>query len=225
MLGVVCHYCTEYGETRRDFLARRHSGSHTRNQSPVPSASLPRGPTTDIQDVRGQRHCRVVLFLVRQQQQLSPKETPRNVYSTSTITTSCLVPYMARHSGPSIDAALVTRNTERNKRSRAVEIRSQCVSIRTPGTTPHVFPPLAGIVSSLRPEMPERGPRSDLRLQSDRERTVRPGSVTSFLPRRPRGAYIVVLSSVACKVGRRIRHRGFLVGWYDLTLDPAQAPL
>ena len=28
-------------------------------------------------------------------------------------------------------------------------------------------------------------------------------------------------SSVACKVGRRIRQRGFLVGWYDLTLDPA----
>ena len=118
MLGVVCHYCTEYGETRRDFLARRHSDSHTRNHSPVPSASLPRGPTTDIQDVRGQRHCRVVLFLVRQQQQLSPKETPRNVYSTSTITTSCLVPYMARHSGPSIDAALGTRNTERNIKDR-----------------------------------------------------------------------------------------------------------
>ena len=35
----------------------------------------------------------------------------------------------------------------------------------------------------------------------------------------PRGAYFVVLSSVACKVGRRIRQRGFFVGWYHLNLE------
>ena len=40
-------------------------------------------------------------------------------------------------------------------------------------------------------------------------------------PSRPRGASFVVLSSAVCKVGRRIRQRGFHVGWYDLTLDPA----
>ena len=42
-----------------------------------------------------------------------------------------------------------------------------------------------------------------------------------FLPKRPRGAYFVVLSSAGCKVGRRIRQRGFLVGWYDLTFESA----
>ena len=36
-------------------------------------------------------------------------------------------------------------------------------------------------------------------------------SVNLFLPRRPRGAYFVVLSSAACKVGRRIRQGGFFV--------------
>ena len=106
-------------------------------------------------------------------------------------------------------------------RGRWVEIRSQCVLIRTAGTAPQVLPPLAGIVSSLRPVVRERAPRCDLWLHPDREPTVRPGSVTSFLPRRPRGAHFAVLSSAACKVGRRIRQRGFLVGWYDLTLDPA----
>ena len=38
--------------------------------------------------------------------------------------------------------------------------------------------------------------------------------------KRPRGASFVVLSSAVCKVGRRIRQRGFHVGWHDLTLDP-----
>ena len=42
-----------------------------------------------------------------------------------------------------------------------------------------------------------------------------------FLPKRPRGAYFVVLSSAGCKVGHRIRQLGFLVGWYDLTFESA----
>ena len=44
-------------------------------------------------------------------------------------------------------------------------------------------------------------------------------SVNQFLPRRPRGACFVVLSSGACKVGRGIRQRGFLVGWYNLNVQ------
>ena len=44
--------------------------------------------------------------------------------------------------------------------------------------------------------------------------------MNQFLPRRPRGAYFVVLSIAACKVGRRIRHRGFVVGWYHLSPEP-----
>ena len=40
-----------------------------------------------------------------------------------------------------------------------------------------------------------------------------------FLPRRPRGAHFVVLSNAACKVGRRIRQRGFHAGWHNLIFE------
>ena len=66
------------------------------------------------------------------------------------------------------------------------------------------------------PEMRKRVAQSDLRPLH-----LRGYSCFSFgepvLPEHPRGAYFVVLSNACCKVGRRIRQRGFLVGWYDLT--------
>ena len=46
-------------------------------------------------------------------------------------------------------------------------------------------------------------------------------SVNLFLPNRPRGAYFVVLSSAASRIGRRIRQRGFRVGLYNLPLMSA----
>ena len=62
-----------------------------------------------------------------------------------------------------------------------MEIRSQCASIRTAGTAPQVFPPPAGIVPSLRPEVRERASRGDLWLHSDREpfRSPQPGDFIS----------------------------------------------
>ena len=44
-----------------------------------------------------------------------------------------------------------------------------------------------------------RTPRGALRPYSDSEASVRPRSKNVFLPRRPRGAYFVVLSSAGCK--------------------------
>ena len=114
-----------------------------------------------------------------------------------------LVPYVARHSGPSIDAALGT------SKRKEIKDRGRWKADR----------------SVLRYEQRarrERAPQSDLRLHSDREPTVRRSLVTSFLPRRPRSACFVVLSNAACKVGPKICECGFFVGWYDLLhLRPA----
>ena len=62
--------------------ARRHSGSHTGNQLLVPSASFPRGPTTEVHDVRGQRDGRVVLCLVRELALDSSSSRPRKPHGT-----------------------------------------------------------------------------------------------------------------------------------------------
>ena len=78
-------------------------------------------------------------------------------------------------------------------------------------------PPAASTLPSLRPEMRKRVAQGDFRPLSNCWRTVASLSVSLFLPKRPRGAYFVVLSNAGCKVGRRIRQRGFLLGWYDLT--------
>ena len=45
--------------------------------------------------------------------------------------------------------------------------------------------------------------------------------MNQFLAKRPRGACFVVLSNAGCEVGRRIRQRGLLVVWYDLTFESA----
>ena len=84
-----------------------------------------------------------------------------------------------------------------------MEVRSQPASTRNTGTAPQ---------PSLRPEVRKRVAQSDLRLHSDCGPPVASRSVNLFLPKRPRGACVVVLSNAGCKVGRRIRQRGFLVG-------------
>ena len=53
-----------------------------------------------------------------------------------------LVQHMARHSGPSIDAALGTRKRKEIQGSRPVEVRSQRASVRTTGTAPQILPRL-----------------------------------------------------------------------------------
>ena len=60
---VTCYFRPRERLTnlRRDFQVLTQG-----NQLPFPSASLPRGPTTEVQNVRGQRHGRVVLCLVRE---------------------------------------------------------------------------------------------------------------------------------------------------------------
>ena len=70
------------------------------------------------------------------------------------------------------------------------------------------------------PEMRKRVAQGNFPVYSDQQCSNAGRSVNQFLPRRLRGAHFVVLSSAACKVGRRIRHRGFLVGWYHLRLEP-----
>ena len=65
-----------------EHFARRHSSSHTRDQPPAPSASLPKDATTEIQDVRGQRHGRVVLSLVRELARDSSSCRPKKFHGT-----------------------------------------------------------------------------------------------------------------------------------------------
>ena len=71
---------------------RRHPDSCAWKQLPSSSAPLPRGPTTDVQNMCSQRHGRVVLSLVRElaldSSSPRPRKPPRNVHSTSTIKTS-----------------------------------------------------------------------------------------------------------------------------------------
>ena len=90
-------------------------------------------------------------------------------------------------------------------------VRSQRASIRKTGEALQIFPPATSSLPSLRPEMRKRVTQGDLRRHSDHQPSGASRSVNLFLPRRPRGAYFVVLSSVACKVGQRIRQRGSLL--------------
>ena len=107
---------------------KRHSNSYAGNQLPSSSASLPRRPTTEVQNICGQRHDRVVLSLVRELALDGNSSWPWKLHGTifnfsyhdflvvwSKVIEATrlgdfiqpLVPYMARHSGPSIDAAWV----------------------------------------------------------------------------------------------------------------------
>ena len=122
---------------------------------------------------------------------------------------------MARHSGPSIDATLGTRTRKeikdrgRWKSDRSVLPYEQRARLRK---SFHRLPaPYQAYVLRMR----KRVAQGDFGLHSDEQRSNATRSVNQFLPRRPRGAYFVVLSSVARKVGRRIRQRG----WYHLNLE------
>ena len=99
-------------------------------------------------------------------------------------------------------------NTKEDEGPRPMEIGPQRAS-----------PPSASGLPSLCPEMRKRVAQGDFRLHSHQQCSNASRSVFQFLPRRPRGACFVVVSSGACKVGRRIRQRGFLVGWCYLNLE------
>ena len=114
------------------------------------------------------------------------------------------VPYMARHSGPSTDAALGTR-TRKGKKDEG-----RWKSDRSVLRVPQIVPLAASSLPSLRPEVRKRVAQSDRWLHSDCGLPVASLSVNLFLPKRPRGAYFVVLSNARCKFGRTIRQRGFL---------------
>ena len=102
-----------------------------------------------------------------------------------------------------------------------MEVRSQRGSKPTTHTVPRTLPTAASTLPSPRPEKRKRVAQSDFRLHSNCGPTVASRSVNLFLPKRPCGACLVVLSSTGCKVGRRIRQSGFLVGWYDLIFESA----
>ena len=107
-------------------------------------------------------------------------------------------------------------HTKGDTGSRPVEVPSQRASLRKTEEAPQILSPAVSCSPSLRPEVRKRVTQGDFRRHSDHKPSNASRSVNLFLPRRPRGAHCVVLSSVACKVGRRIRQRGFLVGWYPL---------
>ena len=133
----------------------------------------PEDATTEIQDVRSQRHCRVVLSLVRELALHSSSSRPRKPHGTCIQLQSRLLAGVEQddrgdrtgnlHSAPRAPHGPTQRafhrrcsrysHTERNKRSWAVEIRSQCASIRTAGRAPQVLPPPARRSESVLPEV------------------------------------------------------------------------
>ena len=115
-------------------------------------------------------------------------------------------------------------NTKGEKGPRPMETVPHRASIRAVSTAPQIVPPSANFLPSLCPEMRKRVAQGDFRLLTRQQCSNASSSVNQFLPRGPRGAYFVVLSSGACKVGRRIRQRGFLVGWYHINLESTDLP-
>ena len=150
-------------------------------------------------------------------------ETPRNASSTSVVATSLVVwntVIEATRLGDSTQplVASVHRrhpgypNTEEDKVRTLMEIEAQVASIRTVNTAPQVVSPSASDLPSLYTVMRKRIAQGNFWLRSEQQCSNASHSVNQFLPSRPRGAYFVVLSSAACKVGRKIRDHGFLVG-------------
>ena len=219
-----------------DHSERRHPNPYTGNQLTSPSESLPKRPTTEVQKACGQQHGRVALCLVRElaldcsSPQPSKKPTERGfnfnyhdfliMWNKMIDVTRLgnfippLVPYMARPQRTVHRRCPWYPHEKGDAGTRPAEVRSQRVSIRKTGEAPQILPPAASSLPSLRPEVRKRVTQGDFRRQPDHKPSNASRSVNLFLPRRPRGAYFVVLSSVACKVGRRFRQRGFLAGWY-----------
>ena len=99
-----------------------------------------------------------------------------------------LVPYMARHSGPSIDAALATRTRmEIKDRGRWKSDRSVLLH-RLPAAYQAYALKCENCVA-----------QGDFGLHSHQQCSNASRSVFQFLPRRPRGACFVVVSSGAYK--------------------------
>ena len=212
---------------------RRHPNPHTGNQLTSPSVSLPKRPTTEVQKEGGQQHGRVVLVRELAPDCSSPQQW--NIHRTRLqLQLSRLLGESDRcdkvgefHPTPGAVHGTTQRTFHRrclwyphakgNTGTRPVEIRSQRVSMRKTGEAPHKSfhrLPAAYHAYALRCENVLHKVIIDATQPSNASR-----SVNLFLPRRPRSAYFVVLSSVACKVGRRIRQRGFLVGWYHPNLQ------
>ena len=91
-------------------------------------------------------------------------------------------------------------NTKRNEGQRPMEIGPQRASILAESTAPQIVPPSASGLPSLCLKCEKRVAQSDFRLHTHQLCSNASRSVNQVLPRRPRGAYFVVLSSGACKV-------------------------
>ena len=75
---------------------------------------------------------------------------------------------------------------------------------------------LSGV--SVRTVMRKRVAQGNFRLRSEQQCSNALRSVNQFLPKRPRGAYIVVLSSATCKFGRKKSKP-----WFPSWLVPSQS--
>ena len=171
-------------------------------------------PTAEVQNICGQRHGRVVLSLVRELAFDCNSSQPWKPYATrlqlqfsrllglvvwSKVIEATrlgdfiqpLVPYMARHSGPSIDAGLGTR-TRKEIRPRPVGMGPQRASIRAAITAPQIVPPSASGLQSLHPEMRKRVAQGDFRRHSDQQCSNASRSVAS--------AWRLLRGAVQCSV-------------------------
>ena len=198
-------------------------------------------PTAEVQNICDQRHGRVVLSLVRELALDCNSSQPRKAHGTRLqLQLSRLLGGVEQSDrGDKVGRLYPTTggiqhtaqrtvhrrrpgypNTEGDKGRRQMEVGPQRASTRASSTAPQIVPPSASDLPSLCAEMRKRIAQGNFRLHSEQQCSNASSSVNQFLPRRPRGACFVVLSSAACKVGRKIRHRGFLDGWYHLSLDP-----
>ena len=97
-----------------------------------------------------------------------------------------------------------------------MEVGPQRASIRAASTAPQIVPPSASGLPSLCSEMRKRVAQGDFRLHY-KSAVFKCIPVGETVPAQTTAWCCPVL---ACKVGRRIRHSGFLVGWYHLSLEP-----
>ena len=213
---------------------RRHPHSDTANQLPSSSASLPRRPFAEVENICGQRHVRVVLSLVRDlaldgngSQRWKPHRThlqlqlPRLLGGVEQGDRGDKAGRLSNHwchtwYGTADRPSTPPWEPEHERRQRT-ETDGNRSAACFDTSSEHGSPSVSGL-PILCLEMRKRVAQRHFPLHSHQQCSNASHSVNQFLPRRPRGAYFMVLSSGACKVGRRIRQRGFLVGWYQLNL-------
>ena len=166
------------------YSERSHPNSYTGNQLPSSSASLPRRPTAEVQNICGQRHGRFVLSLVRNislprkhhgthlQLQLSRflggveqsdrgDKAGRHYPTTGAIHGTAQRTVHRRRPG--------YPKTKGDKGPRPMEIGPQRASIRAASTAPQIVPPSASGLPSLCPEMRKRVAQGDFRLHSHQQ--------------------------------------------------------